>query len=78
MIIYFDELRPQWIRTTYEVDTDNEQEAIEQILEGDLECEESELLWDFSCCFNPLKVEILNEEGETIYERNYERENTEI
>lgn len=67
--LYVDELTPTWFRYHYQVEADSIEEAIQKIIDCDVEFYESEQLYDF--CNEVTKIEIYNEiTDELLYENS--------
>lgn len=57
--LYADELTPTWFRYYYQVEADSIEEAVQKVIDCDVECHESEQLYDF--CNDATKIEIYDE-----------------
>ena len=68
-----DSLYKQWWRDYYEVEAETKEEAIQLILDEEVDAIDSELLIE-SISQIPLKMEILDEQGEILYSKNNEED----
>jgi hypothetical protein len=68
-----DSLYKQWWRDYYEVEAETKEEAIQLILDEEVDAVDSELLIE-SISQIPLKMEILDEQGEILYSENNEED----
>ena len=68
-----DSLYRQWWRDYYEVEAETKEEAIQLILDDEVDAVDSELLIE-SISQIPLKMEILDEQGEILYSANNEED----
>jgi hypothetical protein len=68
-----DVLMQQWWRDYYEVESETREEAIQLILDEEVDCYDSELLID---CIDhiPVKMEIMDEQGEILYSKDNEED----
>ena len=68
-----DSLYQQWWRDYYEVEAETKEEAIQLILDEEVDAVDSELLIE-SISQIPLKKEIMDEQGEILYTENNEKD----
>lgn len=68
-----DSLCQQWWRDYYEVEAETVEEAIQLILDEEVDAVDSELLIE-SISQIPLKMEILDEQGEILYAKDNEED----
>lgn len=68
-----DSLYQQWWRDYYEVEAETKEEAIQLILDEEVDAIDSELLIE-SINQIPLKMEIMDEQGEILYSENNEED----
>lgn len=68
-----DSLYQQWWRDYYEVEAETQEEAIQLILDEEVDAVDSELLIE-SINQIPLKMEIMDEQGEILYSENNEED----
>ena len=68
-----DSLYQQWWRDYYEVEAETKEKAIQLILDEEVDAVDSELLIE-SISQIPLKMEILDEQGEILYSKNNEED----
>jgi hypothetical protein len=68
-----DSLYKQWWRDYYEVEAETREEAIQLILDEEVDAVDSELLIE-SISQIPLKMEILDEQGEILYSKGNEED----
>ena len=68
-----DSLYQQWWRDYYEVEAETKEEAVQMILNEEVDYEDSELLIECSKQI-PLKMEIMDEQGEILYSENNEED----
>lgn len=68
-----DSLYRQWWRDYYEVEAETVEEAVQLILDEEVDSVDSELLIE-SISQIPLKMEILDEQGEILYSENNEED----
>ena len=68
-----DSLYQQWWRDYYEVEVETQEEAIQLILDEEVDSVDSELLIE-SISQIPLKMEILDEQGEILYSEDNEED----
>ena len=68
-----DSLYQQWWRDYYEVEAETREEAIKLILDEEVDTVDSELLIE-SISQIPLKMEIIDEQGEILYSKNNEED----
>lgn len=66
-----DSLYKQWWRDYYEVEAETQEEAMQLILDEEVDAVDSELLIE-SISQIPLKMEILDEQGEILYSKDNE------
>lgn len=66
-----DSLYQQWWRDYYEVEAETKEEAIQLILNEEADVVDSELIIE-SISQIPLKMEIMDEQGEILYSKNNE------
>ena len=66
-----DSLYQQWWRDYYEVEAKTKEEAIQLILDEEVDAVDSELLIE-SISQIPLKMEIMDEQGEILYAKDNE------
>lgn len=68
-----DSLYKQWWRDYYEVEAETKEEAIQLILDEEVDAVDSELLIE-SVSQIPLKMEIMDEQGEILYSKDNEED----
>lgn len=68
-----DSLYKQWWRDYYEVEAETREEAVQLILDEKVDVVDSELLIE-SISQIPLKMEIMDEQGEILYSENNEED----
>lgn len=68
-----DSLYQQWWRDYYEVEAETKEKAIQLILDEEVDAVDSELLIE-SISQIPLKMEILDEQGEILYSKDNEED----
>lgn len=68
-----DSLYKQWWRDYYEVEAETQEEAIQLILDEEVDAVDSELLIE-SISQIPLKMEIMDEQGEILYSKDNEED----
>lgn len=68
-----DSLYRQWWRDYYEVEAETVEEAVQLILDEEVDAVDSELLIE-SISQIPLKMEIMDEQGEILYSENNEED----
>ena len=68
-----DSLYKQWRRDYYEVEAETREEAVQLILDEEVDAVDSELLIE-SISQIPLKMEIMDEQGEILYSENNEED----
>ena len=68
-----DSLYKQWWRDYYEVEAETREEAVQLILDEEVDAVDSELLIE-SISQIPLKMEIMDEQGEILYSENNEED----
>jgi hypothetical protein len=68
-----DSLYRQWWRDYYEVEAETLEEAIQLILDEEVDAVDSELLIE-SISQIPLKMEIMDEQGEILYSKDNEED----
>ena len=68
-----DSLYQQWWRDYYEVEAETKEKAIQLILDEEVDAVDSELLIE-SISQIPLKMEIMDEQGEILYSENNEED----
>lgn len=68
-----DSLYKQWWRDYYEVEAETQEEAMQLILDEEVDAVDSELLIE-SISQIPLKMEILDEQGEILYSKDNEED----
>ena len=68
-----DSLYQQWWRDYYEVEAETVEEAIQLILNEEVDASDSELLIE-SISQIPLKMEIMDEQGEILYSKDNEED----
>lgn len=68
-----DSLYKQWWRDYYEVEAETKEEAIQLILDEEVDAVDSELLVE-SISQIPLKMEIMDEQGEILYSKDNEED----
>ena len=68
-----DSLYQQWWRDYYEVEAETKEEAIQLILNEEADVVDSELIIE-SISQIPLKMEIMDEQGEILYSKNNEED----
>ena len=68
-----DSLYKQWWRDYYEVEAETREEAVQLILDEEVDAVDSELLIE-SISQIPLKMEILDEQGEILYSKDNEED----
>lgn len=68
-----DSLYKQWWRNYYEVEAETIEEAMQLILDEEVDAVDSELLID-SISQIPLKMEIMDEQGEILYSKDNEED----
>lgn len=68
-----DSLYQQWWRDYYEVEAETQEEAVQLILDKEVDAVDSELLIE-SISQIPLKMEIMDEQGEILYSENNEED----
>ena len=68
-----DSLYQQWWRDYYEVEAETQEEAIQLILDEEVDAVDSELLIE-SISQIPLKMEIMDEQGEILYSKDNEED----
>lgn len=68
-----DSLYQQWWRDYYEVEAETKEEAIQLILDEEVDSIDSELLIE-SISQIPLKMEIMDEQGEILYSKDNEED----
>ena len=68
-----DSLYKQWWRDYYEVEAETQEEAVQLILDEEVDAVDSELLIE-SISQIPLKMEIMDEQGEILYSENNEED----
>jgi hypothetical protein len=68
-----DSLHQQWWRDYYEVEAETKEEAIQLILDEEVDVVDSELLIE-SISQIPLKMEIMDEQGEILYSKDNEED----
>lgn len=68
-----DSLYQQWWRDYYEVEAETKEEAIQLILDEEVDAVDSELLIE-SISQIPLKMEIMDEQGEILYTEDNEKD----
>jgi hypothetical protein len=68
-----DSLYKQWWRDYYEVKAETKEEAIQLILDEEVDAVDSELLIE-SISQIPLKMEIMDEQGEILYSKDNEED----
>ena len=68
-----DSLIQQWWRDYYEVEAETKEEALQMVLDEEVDCYDSELLID---CIDqiPVKMEIMDEQGEILYSKDNEED----
>lgn len=67
--LYVDELTPTWFRYHYEVEADNIEEAVQKIIDCEVEFYNSEQLYTYS--EDPTKIEIYDDlTDELLYENS--------
>lgn len=68
-----DSLYKQWWRDYYEVEAETQEEAMQLILDEEVDSVDSELLIE-SVSQIPLKMEIMDEQGEILYSKDNEED----
>ena len=68
-----DSLYQQWWRDYYEVEAETKEKAIQLILDEEVDAVDSELLIE-SISQIPLKMEIMDEQGEILYSKDNEED----
>ena len=68
-----DSLYKQWWRDYYEVEAETREEAVQLILDEEVDAIDSELLIE-SISQIPLKMEIMDEQGEILYSEDNEED----
>ena len=68
-----DSLYKQWWRDYYEVEAETREEAMQLILDEEVDAADSELLIE-SISQIPLKMEIMDEQGEILYSEDNEED----
>ena len=68
-----DSLYKQWWRDYYEVEAETQEEAMQLILDEEVDSVDSELLVE-SISQIPLKMEIMDEQGEILYSKDNEED----
>ena len=68
-----DSLYKQWWRDYYEVEAETREEAVQLILDEEVDAADSELLIE-SISQIPLKMEIMDEQGEILYSEDNEED----
>ena len=68
-----DSLYKQWWRDYYEVEAETREEAVQLILDEEVDAVDSELLIE-SISQIPLKMEIMDEQGEILYSEDNEED----
>jgi hypothetical protein len=68
-----DSLYQQWWRDYYEVEAETKEEAIQLILDEEVDASDSELIIG-SVSQIPLKMEIMDEQGEILYSKDNEED----
>lgn len=68
-----DSLYKQWWRDYYKVEAETREEAVQLILDEEVDAVDSELLIE-SISQIPLKMEIMDEQGEILYSENNEED----
>lgn len=68
-----DSLYKQWWRDYYEVEAETQEEAMQLILDEEVDAVDSELLVE-SISQIPLKMEIMDEQGEILYSKDNEED----
>lgn len=67
-----DSLYQQWWRDYYKVEAETIEEAIQLILDEEVDCYDSDIIEDVSQI--PLIMEILDEQGEILYSKDNEED----